>query len=431
MWMLLVLAGLLLLLTSFAVWVNRVALNTDVFTDHTSALLEDDAIRAAVATTAVDQLYESVDVEAEVEDQLPEDFKSLSGPAAAGLRQVSYEVIDRALERPALQRLFARAVEQSHRTLVDVLEGDTGFASTEGGVVTLNLDAIVLETADRIGIRSQIEDRLPEDVGRIEVLRSDELETAQNGFQLLKTLAWVLPVLMLAALGGAVLVARDRRRAVRGFGIVAIVVGVLGLVAVGAVGTYVVNSLVEESETRDAARNAWDILTELLRGSSRSYIAVGIMLIVAAMLSGPGRRALSVRRWIAPVVRPRLWPYLTLALVALVVLATRSIIDFNSLLLIVLLVGLGSVWIEVLHAQTLREFPDAEGPAVFGEAWGRITGWWEQLRAAPPTLPTAPRPPAGTPDVAERLSRLADLHARGALTDAEYADAKARVLAGD
>ena len=52
MWILLAAAGLLLLLSAFAVWVNRVALNTDVFTSTSSELLRDDRIRAAVASKA-------------------------------------------------------------------------------------------------------------------------------------------------------------------------------------------------------------------------------------------------------------------------------------------------------------------------------------------------------------------------------------------
>lgn len=84
LYVLLVLAGLLLLLSAFAVWVNRVALNTGVFVDTSAQLIEDDAIREAVATRAVDELYASVDVQAEIEAQLPEDFKSLSGPRPPG-----------------------------------------------------------------------------------------------------------------------------------------------------------------------------------------------------------------------------------------------------------------------------------------------------------------------------------------------------------
>ena len=102
-----------------------------------------------------------------------------------------------------------------------MLEGGGDRVSTDEGEVTLDLRAIILEAADRIGIGDQVVDRIPDDAGQIVVLRSDELDTAQNAFQLLKTLAWVLPLLTLAAFGLAVWLARDRRRAVRGIGVVA------------------------------------------------------------------------------------------------------------------------------------------------------------------------------------------------------------------
>ena len=56
-WIVLVLAGLLLLVSSFAVWINRVALNTSEFTDTSSSLLDNDQIRSAVANRAVDELF--------------------------------------------------------------------------------------------------------------------------------------------------------------------------------------------------------------------------------------------------------------------------------------------------------------------------------------------------------------------------------------
>ncbi len=422
-WAVLVVAGLLLLLTSFAVWINRVALNTQVFTDTSTELLDNDAIRSAVATRAVDELYTNVDVEAAIEERLPDDVKSLAGPTAAGLRQVAPEILDRALEQPALQRLFKASLEESHKTLVEVLEGGGGRVTTEGGVVTLELRPIVLEAADRIGIRDRVEERLPEDAGRIEILRSDELDTAQSAFQLLKTLAWVLPLLTLVAFGFAVWLAGERRRAVRGIGITLVVVGVLGLLAAKLTGNYVVDSLVAQRDNRDAAGNAWNILTDLMRGSFRWMIIVGILFVVVAWLAGPGRRAVSARRSLAPAFRNRVWAYVGLAIVALILLLTGQVSDFTRFLFVAVLVALGATWIELTRRQTLREFPDAAGPTLIADARSRVTGWLEERRA---------RPEAAGPDVdvPARLVSLADLHARGELTDEEYASAKARVLAG-
>jgi hypothetical protein len=430
MWILLAAAGLLLLLSAFAVWVNRVALNTDVFTSTSSELLRDDRIRAAVANRAVEELFANVDVQQEIETQLPEDYKGLSGAASAGLRQASYQIVNRALEEPVFQELFDVALEQSHTTLVQVLEGGGDRVSTEGGEVTLQLRPIVIEAADRIGLGEQAAERIPADAGSVVVLRSDELDTAQNVFQLLKTLAWVLPLLTLVAYGLAVWLAGERRRAVRGIGITLVVVGLLGLVAANLTRNYVVDSLVAREDDREAADNAWNILTDLMRGSFRLMVVVGILFLVASWLAGPGRRALGAREWLAPALQNRVWPYVVLGIVGLVLLIRSEVADFSRLLVVAALVALGAIWIELTRRQALAEFPDARGLAFVAETRARLSGWWESRRAA---AANRRAPVAGSPatDLSARLASLAELHRAGELTDEEYASAKARVLAGD
>jgi len=427
-WVLIVVAGVLLLLSAFAVWVNRVALNTSVFADTSTTLLDNDQIRSAVATRAVDELFASVDVQAELEAQLPQDWKSLSGVAAAGARQASYQIVDRALEQPSFQRLFTISLEESHATLVEVLEGGGSRVSTQGGEVTLDLREIVREAADRIGIGEQVADKIPADAGQIVVLRSDQLDTAQDAFQLLKTLAWVLPLLTLAAFAGAVWLRTDRRKAVRGVGVAVLVVGALGLVAAKLTGNYIVNSLVSARETRPAANDAWDILTDLMRGSFRLMIVIGILFLVASWLAGPGRRAVVSRRALAPALQGRLWPYVVLAVIAVILLMTSSVSDFTRYLVVLLLVALGATWIELTRTQTQREFPDATAPALLADARTRVSDWWEQRREAEASRATAVPVPT---DLSARLASLADLHGRGELNDEEYTAAKARVLAGD
>ena len=428
-WIVLVIAGLLLLLSSFAVWVNRVALNTGVFTDTSSSLLDDPQIRSSIANRAVDELFDNVDVQAEVKAQLPKSYKSLSGPATAGLRQASYEIVDRALRQPAFQDLFRVALEQSHKTLVEVLEGGGERISTEQGEVTLDLRPIVQEAADRIGIGAQIADKIPADTGRIVILRADELDTAQNVFELLKALAWVLPVLTLLAFGLAVWVSGDRRSAVRNIGIVLVATGVLGLLAASFTRNYVVNALVSQQDDREAASNAWNILSELMRGSFRFMVWIGILFLLAAWLAGPGRRALAAREWLAIALERRIWAYIALAVVALIILSRSAVADFTRLLSVAIVIALGAIWIEVTRAQTLREFPDTCTPTLVADTRARMSSWWESRRAERPEPPATPAAPAT--DVASRLSALAELHAQGELTDEEYATAKAQVLAGN
>ena len=425
LYVVLVLAGVLLLLTCFSIWINRVALNTSQFADTSTQLIDDPEIRRAVAQRSVDELYANVDVEAAIEERLPKDVKSLAGPTAAALRQTAPTVVDRALEQPALQKLWTQAIEQSHKTLVQVLEGNGDVVSTQGGVVVLDLREIVLEAADRLGIRSQVQDRLPADAGRIVILRSDELDTAQNVFQLLKTLAWVLPILTLLAFGGAVWLAPDRRRALLGVGVTIAIVGILGLLAARLTGNYVVDSLVKEHDVRPAANNAWDILTDLMRSSFRFLVVIGILFVIAGWLAGPGRRAIASRRTLAPALLQRTWAYVVLAAVVVLLLITRPALDFAALLTLVVLTCLGILWIELTRTQTAKEFPDATGPAFLDDARNKVEGWRDSRRAS-----TEPSATASAPnDVSARLTNLADLHRSGALTDEEYAAAKARILA--
>jgi hypothetical protein len=298
------------------------------------------------------------------------------------------------------------------------------------------LRQLVLETAERFGIRRQVEAQLPADAGRIEVLRSDELDMAQDGFHILKTLAWLLPLLTLAAFGGAIALAVDRRRAIRSTGITLALVGIIGLVAANLTGNYIVDALVQERDSRPAAHNAWGILTELMRSSLRWLVVIGVLFVVAAWLAGPSRQALAVRRVLAPAFASRLWGYGALAVAMLVLLLTGPVADFSRFLAVAVLVVLGVVWIEVTRAQTLREFPEASGAAFVDETRARLSTWWEARQRLPDVRPSGSREVAASSaapstDFTARLATLADLHAQGALTDEEYASAKARVLTGD
>ena len=214
----------------------------------------------------------------------------------------------------------------------------------------------------------------------------------------------------------------------RGIGITLAVVGLIGLVAAKLTRNYVVDSLVASRDDRQAANNAWNILTDLMRGSFRLMIVVGLLFLVAAWLAGPGRRALTTRGWIAPALQNRVWAYLALGAIFLLLLFSSAVTDFTRLLLVAIIAALGATWIELTRRQTLREFPDGGDSTIVADTRARITDWWESRRAASTANEAAAAPVA---DISARLVSLAELHTRGALTDEEYASAKARVLAGD
>src|SRR5215203_5887948 len=78
---LLVLATIVGVLASFAVWSARQLLDTDQWTSTSSQLLEDQDIREAVGAVLVDGLFQNVDVQGQIESALPPRLALLAGPA--------------------------------------------------------------------------------------------------------------------------------------------------------------------------------------------------------------------------------------------------------------------------------------------------------------------------------------------------------------
>src|SRR5690242_19610227 len=140
----------------FAVRVNRQALNTDNWTKTSSQVLADPHVQEALSLYLVNELFASAEVPARLQTALPEQLKGLSGPLAAGLRQVANQVVPRLLATTAAQELWRRSNHAAHEQLLRILNGGGTAVSTEGGVVALNLHDLVTELGNRLGVGSQV-----------------------------------------------------------------------------------------------------------------------------------------------------------------------------------------------------------------------------------------------------------------------------------
>ncbi len=88
----------------FGVWANRQLLNTDNWTQTSTKLLENPAIRAQTATFITEQIYANVDVQGEIQGFLPEALQPLAAPAAGAARGLVKDVSNKALESPKASR---------------------------------------------------------------------------------------------------------------------------------------------------------------------------------------------------------------------------------------------------------------------------------------------------------------------------------------
>jgi Short C-terminal domain len=436
-------------LSVFAIWTERQALNTDDWVETSGRLIENEEIRAAVGEYLVEQLYDNVDVEKELEGILPGDLKDLAGPASGGLRQVAGSGAEQVLQTAAAQDLWKDANRSAHEQLLAVLENKKEAVETEEGEVTLQLGSLITNLADQVGIASQLAEKLPPDAGQITILRSDELKTAQDIAVAIKGLAIVLSLLTLLCFGLAIYLSRESRWVtILSCGVGLIAAGFAVIVAREIAGGIVVDQLVKEESVKPAAEAAWSISTSLMIGIATTVIVFGVLFGVAGWLGSPTGSARTTRRFMTPFLRDHVpYVYAGLAILVCFYFLSASVQNLRSFLTTLIVAGFVAFGIHELRKQTSEEFPDAEIDDYLGGAKDRVVGAVKSAdigeRVSKLRLPEVRRPgggegeagseSAGAPVDEEesrlrRLERLADLHAKGVLTDEELAAEKARIL---
>jgi hypothetical protein len=354
---LVVLGTILLLVSVLAIWVNRLALDTDTWADTSEQLLEDENIQAALGLYLTDQLYASVDVQAELESRLPPVTQPLAGPISAGLREVTQRAATRLLSRPRVISLWVESNRIAHQQFVNAVEGGGAAVQTRGGDVVLLLGPLVADVAERTGLGENVVARIPENGAGIVILQSNELESLQTLMRILDIVATWLWAVALALWALAVYLSRGRRlKTLRGLAYGLLFVGLAVLVILRVGGNFILESIVNVPEYELAAADAFDIVTATLKTSAWVLAVIGLLLILGTWLAGPGRRATTFRQAAAPVLRDRaglVWG--AFALIVLLVLLWGPIAATRNLIGIVVLVGLAALGLEAFRRFTVRE----------------------------------------------------------------------------
>jgi hypothetical protein len=356
-WSLVVVASLLMLISSLTIWVKRQALDTDAWTNASGQMLANDEIRQQLSIYLVDSLFSSTDATAKIQQSLPANRQGLAPLISGALQNVAIQATDRILETPQAQALWEDANRRAHQNLMAVLNGeDVRRFQTENGQVVLDLSPLVQRVSDRFGIQAS------PDAGKITILQSGQLKNAQRALKAIKVLSVFLLLLVLFLYGLAIYLARGhRRRVLRATAVSFLVVGVLVLVIQKVTGGVVIDSLIKTDAIRPAGNAAWGIGTELLRNVAYALVLYGVAGLIGAWLAGPTRWATSIRQRLAPVFEDQAWiVYGAVAVLFLLLLAwgpTRATREWWGILL---LGGLLFFGVAMLHRETVREFPAAK-----------------------------------------------------------------------
>jgi hypothetical protein len=354
---LIVVAFVLVTLTVVGTWVRLVALESDVWSQTSTEVIEDPAVRSAVSHRVVDTIQDRVDIESRVEERTSDRADLLVAPLANIARQQAYEQINRALASQEFEDAWTQANVEAHQQVVAFIKGEESNLQESGGRIELDIRPLLTMAAERIGFGTRVVDRLPEQNAFIDIASADELDNVRGLIDTLQRTVQLVGFVALLMLLVAIWLGRDRiGSTVRWISLGAIVSGV-SLVVIRAIGgEVIVRRVVEDPAYDNVAINVWHILTEQLLTVAVVIMVLGAIGLIAQWVFGrsDGRVAnacasfvqshhpIAVAIWAVPVA-------------ALIVFNPALVVD-RWLLVLAVAVG-AAVIVELLSDREIEERP--------------------------------------------------------------------------
>lgn len=265
-----VVGALLLVAGSVAGWADRTLFDAKAFGARARATLDDPAVRTVVARTFVRSVVEKAE------------------PRLLAARPLVEAAAETIVATPAFASVFETAARHAAGILVE--RPDDNVVLRANDAVLLLVDTIRVYAPD-------VAEQIPRSVdAALLSLRdvADERELWRTAARV-QELAWIFLGLGVATWAAAVVLAQDRRRAVRGLGIAAIV-GAAGMLITLEVGGRLVAARGADELTSDALRAVWDTFTEGLRGVAWFGMSIGVLATAAAIAARPDGARLTLRR---------------------------------------------------------------------------------------------------------------------------------------
>jgi hypothetical protein len=290
-WVALVLAALLALLSVVAVWTRNQVVDTDRYVRTVAPLATEPPIQDLVVEALTTKLADPARAADFARDLLPPRAEPLAAPIAAAVGSFVRDALGDFVRSEEFARLWDAVSRRTHASAVALLTGeDDTRLQIVGDRLVLQLGPL-LGPAEAAIKRAGLDAPLVTQGEEPEIVLADasSVASARGGVDLLQKIAWVLPVLCLLCLVGAVFTAPGRRVGILRAGL-ALAAGmvVLGLALLIGRSLYL-DAVSSPRLPEDAAAAVFDTLLHYLRNGVLLVLAAGLLIALAAWLIG--RRA--------------------------------------------------------------------------------------------------------------------------------------------
>ena len=319
-----VLAGLtaiLLVVSVVASWTSGTALNTENFVNRISPVIDEPAVRTAVATELGNELVAVLHVQDRLSPVLPSNLQFLSAALATGVERVVREQVTKVVDSNAFHNIWVAALSLSHQQVVRTLTGSGAPRQVYNGKIYVNLVGVVVQVVQNLqnqlptifgtALAQRIPDTLTADALRallskalgvdlaatfasVPILDANALDQARKGIKVINLAVVLVIALALVAFAAAVWLSQRRRRTVVQIGLLtAGLTGVLFFAVRGLTRSAI--SGISNDTLRPAAASATRVVLSSLRHQAIALFVVALVLALVAYVVGSSRSATALR----------------------------------------------------------------------------------------------------------------------------------------
>ena len=291
------------------VWAANQVSNTDRFVANMAPLITEPPIQHALSNAITTNITSRLDVQAltrQTATQLSQAHlprlstlvTNFAGPIASGINGFIGTAVARIVASPAVATVWVTALRTAHAGVVRVLSGQGGGSvDVQNGKVVLSLGPLINDVKQQLVARGlTIVNNLPSVNTTFPLFEAPNLAKAQQGYRLITTLRWVLPLLSLALLAVGIWAARSRRRGLFGAALGLSASMLVLAIALTIARSIYLNSVPQSVLPSDAAGALYDTLVRFIREGLRVLLVVGLVIAAGAFLTGPSAAAVGVRR---------------------------------------------------------------------------------------------------------------------------------------
>lgn len=294
-----------------SVWARSEVTDTDRYVATVAPLAHDPAIQEAITTNLTNIVFQYVDIQGIAQQSLSAiaqrdivppavaaQLPALAVPLANGVRSFTSDRIGQVVASGTFATAWDQANRTAHEQLVNALTGQGGAVSVQNNAVRVDLAAFLTVVKERLVANGfTLAERIPTVNATFTVFESADVGKVQRLFNLLNTVGYWLPLILVALAALGIYLAPNHRLAFIGTGLgVAAAMAVTALALQLARAKYL-NGVPPAVLPPDAAAVLFDTFVRYLREAVRALALTGLIVAVGAFLAGPSATGVTVRRW--------------------------------------------------------------------------------------------------------------------------------------